>query len=284
MCNNISYKKVHSESDSGYYMDNIKIRKPNIDLGVDATYVIHLMNNGRLESIKNAFTSYRIKGKNHILYNQGYASGKKDAIITGPALDLINAYLYIFQHALYNNYANILILEDDFFFDKIILQKNRQECINNFIKNTNYELYFLGCLPYVSKEIDKHTSRLYASTGMHAVIYSSGFIELTLKTNKQNNLLYQISDWDAYTCIFKNYMYNVPLCYQLFPETPNQKQWGKSLEHNKYIGKWVYFFVKRQIKYIRLLQLHKTHIIGYPIFYHNARKNYINMINWHKIK
>lgn len=278
------YKNIHYESDNGYYMDKIKLHTSNIDLGVDATYVIHLINNGRLESIKESFTNYRINCDNYILYNQGYASGKKDGIITGPALDLINAYLYVFQHALDNDYKNILILEDDFFFDKLILQKKRQISIKRFIKNNPYELFFLGCLPYVSKEIDEYISRLYASTGMHSVIYSSAFIELTIKTNKKNKLLYQISDWDAYTCIFNNYMSNIPLCFQLFPETPNQKEWGKSLENNKYIGKLVHFFVKSQIKYIRLLQLHKTHIIGYPVFYHNAKLNYNIITNWHKIK
>ena len=79
-------------------------------------------------------------------------------------------------------------------------------------------------------------------------------------------------------------MSNIPLCFQLFPETPNQKEWGKSLENNKYIGKLVHFFVKSQIKYIRLLQLHKTHIIGYPVFYHNAKLNYNIITNFHKIK
>ena len=283
----IIYKKKYSTSSDGYYMENIKIRDKNINLGVDATYVIHLMHNGRLESIKKEFTNYRLKGHNYILFNQGYKSGKKGTHINGPALDLLDAFLYIFQHAIDNNYNNILILEDDFFFDKLILNTVHQSRIKKYVQKEKFDLYLLGCLPLISKEINDHTSRIFVSTGTHAVIYSRHFMELTVKTNENSKLVYTISDWDAYKCMFKNYMYSIPLCYQLFPATQNRSEWGKGLEANNFIGNIVKQFVKSQIDYINLLQLDKTHILGYPIYYKNSKLNYDyieKMYNKHAFK
>ncbi len=275
----IIYKKSYSKSSTGYYIENIQTSNPSIDLGVDATYIIHLMHNGRLKSINNELSKYSIKGKNYILFNEGYKCGKKGYNINGPALDLIDAFLYVIEHAIKENHENILILEDDFFFDKLILQSYHQRAIKKFIKNNSFDLYLLGCLPFISKEINNHTSRLYASTGTHAVIYSREFMELTLKSNQNSKLIYNISDWDTYTCVFKNYMYNIPLCYQLFPATQNRNEWGKGIENTLFLGKVVKQFVKAQINCISLMHLDKTHLIGYPVYYNMSKLNYTYIEN-----
>ena len=274
MAHNIAYTTKYEQSENGYYIEKIKQKTPNIDLGVDATYIIHLMHNGRLDSVIHQMTHYKMRGHNYILYNQGYKSGKKENFIKSAPMDLIHAYLYIFQHASDCNYKHILILEDDFFFDNSILHSHIQRAIKRFIHDNTYDLYYLGCLPYLRKEIDQYSSRLFASTGMHAVIYSYDFMKSTLDNNVLYKLLYTINDWDTYTCPFKTYMSNIPLCYQLFPETPMQQQWGKDLAENKHIKQLVEYFIKSQIKFLKQVHLDKTPMYGYPLLYYTSKEHY----------
>ena len=136
---------------------------------------------------------------------------------------MVDAYLEIFQHSMNNKYGNILILEDDFFFNKEILKKGICNDINNFLlKNKNKEfLYYLGCIPLLQTKYHGSHNKMVVGFATHAVIYSKAII---------NKIFYKIDrktiiDWDANSRNFTRYIYKTPLCYQLFPETENSKSW-----------------------------------------------------------
>ena len=93
-----------------YEYEEYNFNNPLLD--VEATYIIHLQGNGRYESIIDQLHKYPISKKVYIVLNKGYKKCKKNAAIIKPPLDLIDAFLEIFNHA--KNKKNILILEDDF--------------------------------------------------------------------------------------------------------------------------------------------------------------------------
>jgi hypothetical protein len=188
-------------------------------LDVDATYIIHLKGNGRYESIIDQLNKYPISKKVYIVLNKGFKKCKKNPAITKPPLDLVDAYLEIFDHA--KNMDNILILEDDFMFDDKILEPFHQNNVNEFIHSQIDFIYYIGAIPIFLLPYDLHNYRNICSTGTHSVIYSKKFRE------KINHQYKSINDWDIYLNTQTNrYMYYTPLCYQLFPETENSNYWG----------------------------------------------------------
>lgn len=222
-------------------------------LNVDATYIIHLVGNGRYESIIDQLHKYPISKKVYIILNQGYKKCQKNSSITKPPLDLIDAFLEVFKHA--QNKENILILEDDFMFDDKILDPFHQNNINKFIQknSTSDFLYYIGALPYVLFPYDFYNYKNIASGGTHSIIYSKKMREKFNTTNK-------IHDWDVYLNLQANrYVYYTPLCYQYFLETENTNHWG---DHNK-----ILFFLASILKSIlKLLELDHS-VKGYFILY-----------------
>jgi len=216
---------------------------------VDATYVIHLENNGRYENIITQLDKFPITKMNFILLNKGYLNCKKDEYIDTPPKDLVDSYLTIFKHANQQKYGNILILEDDYFFNEEIKKKSVRYEIFQFINKHKEEnfIYLLGCFPFFIYPTSFNSNHYRGiSAGMHACIYSKKCRIEILKLNKK-----KIKDWDIYFNMqFKcyKYIYYKPLCYQLFPETENSKHWG---DYNlcMYYGS---IMAKKGIKYIKL--------------------------------
>ena len=191
---------------------------------IDATYVINLVGNGRLENVKKQIYEYKITHKNYILYNEGYKKCIKKLTEQLPRYDLIDAFYKIFEHANSKNYEHILILEDDFIINPKIRDPIARKEITNFLqKNKNIvDIYALGVLPNLTIPYYKNTNYNLSSTGTHAMIYSKKFIKKTLNVDPLT-----LYDWDLYTSInATNFMYNKPLCFQLFVETENAKNWG----------------------------------------------------------
>jgi len=228
---------MHIENADGRSCYNFeKLDFNNALLDIDATYIVHLENNGRLDSVKAQLNEFQPTKEVFILHNKGYKKCDKDAFINKPALDLVDAFLYIFKDAQQKNYKHILILEDDFIFNNKIKEKIVQQNIMNFINNKNYDVYALGLLPFGQYIYDNNTDiSIFDCVGTHAMIYSRKCIDKTLQIDRKG-----IEDWDAFIgTTFTKYMYNEPLCYQLFPETENQKYWGNNLliKFRKYIIK-----------------------------------------------
>lgn len=202
--------KINKISNNNYLFKNI-----------EAIYVIHLEGNGRLNSVVKQLKQYKLTKEVYILFNKGYKKCKKDKHITLPRYDLIDCFFYIMKDANIKNYNNILILEDDFIFDKNILSKKITNHIDNFllINESKLFLYYIGALPYLQIPTFDQENILLLCTGAHSVIYPKAFIRYINKINKKN-----IEDWDVYLNFnFKRYNYYKPLCYQLFPETENSK-------------------------------------------------------------
>ena len=247
---------MYQVNNNCYKFKKLTFNKGFFDKSVDATYIIHLENNGRLDSIYNQLKQYVPTKIVYILFNKGYKKCEKDDYINISTYDLVDAFITIFKDAKNTKYNNILILEDDFFFDNKINNKNICDNINNFIINKNDEsyIYLLGCIPYLQIPYSIHTNISIIKTGSHASIYSNKFINDILKKNIKD-----IKDWDIYTNLnYKNYIYYNPLCYQLFPNTENSKNWG---------GKY-FFEAGNTLKYIfKTLNLHKNAEPGYSYFY-----------------
>jgi hypothetical protein len=136
-------------------------------LDVDATYIIHLEGNGKYESIIEQLHKYPISKKVYIVLNKGYKKCKKKPAITKPPLDLIDAYLEIFDHA--KNKGNILILEDDFMFDDKILDPFHRNNVNQFIKKDSDFVYYIGTLPIILLPYEYYNYKVIISTGTHSV-------------------------------------------------------------------------------------------------------------------
>ena len=227
---------------------------------VDATYIINLEGNGRYDDIMNQLKTYHPTKEVYILFNKGYKKCQKDEHIKLPAHDLVDAFLQVFKHAKNQNYDNILILEDDFIFTEKIMKESVQHNICSFLnehKNEDYQ-YFLGCLPYlqIPCTLDgKHFINI-CSVGMHAVIYTKKNRERLLNINQKD-----ITDWDYYSFTHsRRYMYCEPLCYQLFPDTDNSKNWHK----DNYIFHIIALLTKKGFNFIKL----DTQVEpGYTIFY-----------------
>ena len=227
-------------------------------LKVDATYIIHLLGNGRYESIIEQLNKYPISKKVYIVQNQGYKKCQKDKSIHNPPLDLVDAFLEVFKHA--QNKENILILEDDFIFDDKILDPFHQNNINKFIqkktnksKNDSDFVYYIGALPGLLVPYDFYNYRNLLSTGTHSVIYSKKF------RDKVRNDVTKINDWDIYLRFHCSYTYYTPLCYQLFPDTENAQHWG---DHNIIL----YTLALFARIFIKIVNLDKS-ISAYSYFY-----------------
>jgi predicted nucleic acid-binding protein len=216
------------KEESCYRFELFTFQKGLLDDCIDATYIIHLENNGRLENIQSQLKEFYPSKKVYIVYNKGFRNCKKDTHINTPPLDLVDAFINVFEHAEKENYDNILVLEDDFMFHEDI--KNNEDCknISFFLqkkKNTNFQ-YSLGCVPHLQIPCSQNMKHynILISTGTHSVIYSKKYREQILKLDKR-----QIKDWDYYNNVqyyFYRYTYYRPLCYQLFSDTENSDFWG----------------------------------------------------------
>jgi hypothetical protein len=231
-----------------YNFKKILFKKGIFDNSVDATYIIHLENNGRLNSIKYQLSKYQPTKIVYIVFNKGFKKCSKDPYINISSLDLVDAFLKIFIDAKNKNYNNILILEDDFFFNEKIKNIFINNEINKFIINKNaineQFMYYLGCLPYLRLPYNNNTNKLLCSTGTHACIYSKELRNYILNTDHK-----KINDWDLYNNFNSiRYIYNKPLCYQLFPDTENSNNWEKNFCNLGYIIKLFYKKLKLDIQ------------------------------------
>jgi len=234
---------------------------------IDATYIMHLEGNGRINSIHEQLKKISPTSIVHIVFNKGYTKCNKSLPVQEPAFDLIDTIRYIFLDAGEKAYNNILILEDDFIFSEEILNFTHLNNINNFLieKKEEKMIYSLGSLCWIVIPYNNHTHINKLSTGTHSVIYTKASRNDFLKINKED-----IYDLDIYQNIYwgiRRYIYYKPLCYQLFPSTENSEKWPSLFGFNP---------VKLYIKYSNLDQYvedgfsnsyYLAKIIGYLIIF-----------------
>lgn len=214
------------ENKACYHFHEIKYKDGFFNESVDATYIIHLENNGRHPEIESQLNRYHPTNRVYIVYNRGYKKCRKNLPEKKPPHDLTDAFLQTFKHAIEHQFENILILEDDFIFTDAVKDTKITTDIQNFLnKNkSNRFVYYLGCLPYIQSIGSQH-NRLYLSNGTHACIYSKPLVNHILNEHNQSNII----DWDLLhntnLWYYPRYIYHKPLCYQLFPPTENSQNW-----------------------------------------------------------
>lgn len=237
-----------------YRFEKLEYKSGFLDDCVDATYIIHLEGNGRLPHIHEQLQRFQPSRTVYISVNSGFKKCEKNLPEAIPPHDLIHAFLSVFKDAEQKGYANILVLEDDFIFDDAILEKDNTDSICTFIKGRENEafLYSLGCLPYIQVPISYRHRIVVVKGGMHACIYTKSFRNTIMRED-----ISKISDWDIHANLrVKQYMYYIPLCYQLFPETENSKHW-KYFPFLTEMNKWTKSF----------LNMDTTPIPGFQYYY-----------------
>ena len=223
---------------------------------VDATYIIHLENNGRITDIEDQLSKYHPSRDVFIVFNKGYKKCNKNPSIKNSALDLIDANQNIILHSIENGYDTILILEDDFQFSPQVNNIKDQTRVDKFLENNkdNDYLYYLGALPYIKTYgfISYHPN-IILSMGTHACIFSKS-IKKKILDNIDNE-----TDWDHVMAKLSLYRYGYykPLCYQLIPETENQKTWFNTTPILRYCV----------INFFKTLKLDTQTEPGYGFFY-----------------
>jgi len=225
---------------------------------IDATYIIHLEGNGRYEAIEKQLQTYHPTKLVYLVFNKGFKKCEKEKRIDKSPLDLCDAFFTIFKDANEKKYENILVLEDDFTFDEKILDKTHANSIETFLKEKQGNLfaYYLGALPFLQMSLNTEHNRVFFSGGTHACIYPRIFIKHIVEKVKQETVM----DWDIYMNFeHTRYKYHTPLCYQLFPQTENQKYWGCENPIFHYVS-------KIGIEFIKLLKLDTNVHPGYDIF------------------
>ena len=227
------------------------------DKSVDATYIIHLKNNGREQHIFDELSRIHPTNTIHIVYNEGFRKVDKGPRVKTTVDDLTHTYLWTFEHSVSNGYRNILILEDDFMFHVDL--KETQHNILDILESRKTEdyIFLLGCLPFMMIPRD-HLTYTGITCGMHCAVYSEQCILNTLANREK------IVDWDIFFNFVSEttnkYIYPTPLCYQLFPITENSTNWG--MEHD--VLSSLSYVVK---PIMRLCQLDKQVEPGYSVFY-----------------
>lgn len=208
-----------------YTFEELSYTKGFLDPSVDATYIIHLKNNGRLTEIQDQLSSFQPTSTVYIVHNQGFKTCHKKLIEQISYQDLTDAFLQCFKHADEQGYGSILILEDDFIFSQEIKKQQHLDRVNSFLfeKNNEEFIYYLGCVPILIAPATFDFQQYYSFKSLctHAIIYSQKVRSATLNLN--------LKHWDVIIerSIATRYLYYMPLCYQTFPETENKQTWGE---------------------------------------------------------
>ena len=257
-----------------------------LDSFIDATYIIHLKDNGRLDHILEQLKEYQPTSTIYIAHNKGFKKCDKKLIEQASYQDLTDAFLQCFKHADSQGYNNILILEDDFIFSSDIKNPGHINSIRQFVlsKEGDDFIYYLGCVPIfiIPKSVGSHYLSLKSLT-THAIIYS--------KKARSKITDFSGKHWDVIVekNIGSRYLYYKPLCYQTFPETENKKEWAdkdngvitwiknafiKSLSLDKE-AEWGFAFLYILSKLILLVLIILIVFIIYLILHRIVRKNKI---------
>ena len=225
---------------------------------VDATYILHLEGNGRLDSIYEQLKTYHPTKKVYIVYNKGYKKCSKNMYLQTVGNDIVHANITAFEHA--NQYKHVLVLEDDFFFSKEVKKHAAQ--VDTFLEKDTSFVYQLGSNPLFALPVSMYHYRVLGSLG-HANIYSRLSRKKLLDDYQSDKMNYDFGALDNYTYkVVPIYMYYMPLCYQLFPMTDSRKSWFKNPDN-----KLAYFIEVFMNTFISWTNLEKEPEPGFTILY-----------------
>ena len=190
-----------------YKIDELHLDKGLLDTLVDAVYVLLLENSPRSESVYRQLNEYKLCRNVFVFNNKGY--------------------------------NNILILEDDFLLDERIRDPVILKEISEFVNTRDFNVYNLGVIGLPIDPWATHM-RMFATGVAHAVIYSPQGKQRVLDEYKKDpcmtspwisTLFMDFRGHDLWYNRFleKQYSYKIPICYQIFPDTENKKEWQTSI-------------------------------------------------------
>jgi transcriptional regulator of met regulon len=230
-----------------YRYELIENEKGMFDNYIDMAYILTMEDSTRKESYMKQIQKYKPHKNILIQYNKGYKKSVKKLKEQTTANDINDAFYHAFKNAYNNNYQNIIIFEDDFFFDDTINQ-NIVDSIGNHITTNEYDLYHLGAPVHLTLPTFGEHLRAYFITSAHCIIYHRKYMEYYINKYEKDLVITNDLVWNDINII--KYIYHKPLCFQIFPETENRKSWG-----NAVIPIW----------FNRLLKLDEKHKPGYYI-------------------
>lgn len=243
--------------------DYIEFNKGLLDNCIDAVYVILLEGSDRTKNVYSQINKFKLCKKNYIQINKPYKQCYIKELKKQTSLyHLLHNNIEIYKHAEINKFNNILILEDDFIFNEDIKKINIIKDIENFIKNTDFNLLYLGCwaLGLPNLYSIKFPYMLFGVLS-HSIIFSKKGRNIILKKyEKSSNIKYfghETSDLWFNSFLNNKYFYYKPLCFQPLIMTESRKHWD-----NK--------FLELGIKILKLdtepiSGLYKGYIINYII-------------------
>jgi hypothetical protein len=232
-----------------YRYEIITNKKGMFDDYIDMIYILTMENSNRRQHYMNQIKQFNIHKNITIQHNKGFKNNNKNLWIKTTIGDLNDAYYHAFLNALQNNYKNIIIFEDDFFFDYNINQYIIDD-IGQFITTNPYHLYHLGSLFHISIPSLSSLVHLksYFVLSSHGVIYNRDYVYFYIKNYEKGFALQNDHIWSELSIL--KYIYYKPLCFQLCENTENRKNW---------------LFSKYIVKIIDYLKLEKYHYPGFTI-------------------
>ena len=180
----LSFIKSSVNSMSDELLDNNTI----FDSFVYATYIITMEENGRVNNIRALLSKYIPTSNIYIVYNKGFKKCNKTLPQQITYYDLTDAYINIFIHSAEKKYNNILILEDDFIFDKKILNRNIINEIKNFFEENKNKIFCfnLGPLPFLfNRNIHNNIYRCNDCLGSTS---SSSWVDVSASRRMESSL------------------------------------------------------------------------------------------------
>ena len=247
----------------GYQVETIVYDDP-VFTQIQHTFLI--TTNGSKESYREVLDETRPTKYVHIVHNEGYKSGKKDAWVKTSFQDLWHANLFIFSLTKDID-EPILVLEDDVkFYPRF--QKKAHEVERFILSQPLLHMYTFGSIGFeTSRKINGHL-RLRNWTCTHAVVFTKQcrtYLQTTYATIEKNHDSLITNDLNLVT-----YTSVKPLAYQKHYLTKNVRQILKS--------RGVSLLVARQLMslYFGLLDCTKDGSFGYE--YAHFTRGYVNII------
>lgn len=233
---------------AAYYYTKLSFDAGLFDKAVDMAYILTMEDSTRVGSYMNQLNKYKPLRNVIIQFNKGFKNTNKQLHVMNTVGDLNDAFYHALLHASAHNYNNIIIFEDDFFFDHTMHQSVANE-ICMFISTNKFHIYNIGSINHFTiPAFSLHHRSLFLSSA-HCVIYSREYIDMYISMYNIGFTCPNDMIWNKLQII--KYRYYKPLCFQLHVATLNRVNWICS---------------DALIALVELFNLHKTHQPGYTIY------------------
>ena len=219
----------HYTPGAGYRFEYIEMPNGLDELRV--SYVLTMTHSERIHTVMEELRRVSLSKHVFILYNDGYKSTERNLCDQKPIHDACRAHGEIMLHA-ERNFPNdvIAVYEDDFFWSERddLVPRLRSACRYVQEHTDSVHHYYLGGIPCPSiHALKRFVTRHVRSpiVAVHAALHTPIGIQRYLSYIETDNC--SIGFCDVFMGA-RAHMHNVPLAYQLFPDTPSQREsWSK---------------------------------------------------------